>query len=236
MDHKWGKSAWLGDCREHRTNPVHAMTPDVWGKARSSPTGVVDVLPRLVVSLQRRRPADTAEGQRDPGLVRQVRLPGDCPNRRPIECLLGRGLGTRADGVVCAKEVARCRIAFEPTPSGLRRDRDRTPGSRRCASATRGYGSQALQAWCRWRSIPGRPVWAGDGTGVLACCQPAKARRTAQRQLAGGSVPRSKDDRFEHDVPRSLDDVGRLWVTALCGVRTREVICTEESMKANRHA
>jgi hypothetical protein len=154
MDHKWGKSAWLGDCREHRTNPVHAMTPDVWGKARSSPTGVVDVLPRLVVSLQRRRPADTAEGQRDPGLVRQVRLPGDCPNRRPIECLLGRGLGTRADGVVCAKEVARCRIAFEPTPSGLRRDRDRTPGSRRCASATRGYGSQALHACCRWRSIP----------------------------------------------------------------------------------
>ena len=178
MDHKWGKSAWLGDCREHRTNPVHAMTPDVWGTARSSQTGVVDVLPRLVVSLQRRRPADTAEGQRDPGLVRQVRLPGDCPNRRPIECLLGRGLGTRADGVVCAKEVARCRIAFEPTPSGLRRDRDRTPGGRRCASATRGYGSQALQAWCRWRAITGLRVAQAPGLG---CWRPAGQPRPGER-------------------------------------------------------
>jgi hypothetical protein len=176
MDHKWGKSAWLGDCREHRTNPVHAMTPDVWGTARSSQTGVVDVLPRLVVSLQRRRPADTAEGQRDPGLVRQVRLPGDCPKRRPIARL--RGLGTRADGVVCAKGVTRCRIAFEPTPSGLRRDRDRTPGGRRCASATRGYGSQALQAWCRWRSIPGLRVAQAAGPG---CWRPAGQSRPGAR-------------------------------------------------------
>ena len=64
-----------------------------------------------------------------------------------------RLLGTKAGAAWRPLGRVKTGVAFEPTPTGLRRDRDRTPGSLRCAAATRGYGRQALQAWCRWKSI-----------------------------------------------------------------------------------